>query len=220
MGSAASMIALICGCASVGDAGTVASALRVRTTELIAPCVESAARAFAVSGPVSVDTGALNTDGLADVDVIVGSLVEITHALEGGRADDATDILVARVPWVLVRAEGAPVQVRSLADAAASQAEVAVPDEPAAFEARRTLAAAGVRRVRAVSIAELRRAPLALLPLSLTQAASRLATDVPPLIVQAAVTSKASHRATAQAFTRFLVSEAGQQAFTRCGQQP
>jgi len=58
--------------------------LRVRSSAVCAPCVEAAGRAWEARGgrPVSVETGGLRDRGAWDV--LVGSGVELTRALEGG----------------------------------------------------------------------------------------------------------------------------------------
>lgn len=192
-----------------------APALRVRATEAMAPCVASAARVFtggAGSRP-TVETGDL---GDASADVLVGSAVEVTRALESGRARDDTDVEIARVPWVLVLGEAAPV-VESLKAIAVAGLEVEVPAGPASYEARRALLAASAARVRESDASALRKAGIALVPLSLAGPGRRIAVDVPALLAQAAVGARAASPDAARAFVAFLGGEDGRRAFADCG---
>jgi hypothetical protein len=154
------------------------------------------------------------------VDVMVGSAVELTRALESGAADLESDVDVARVPWVVQVRPGGPASVRQAADVAASGAEVTIPDSPAAYEARRWAVDKGGGRVREASGRALREAAVALVPLSLAGAGERLRVDVPPLIVRAAVAAAPGHAADARALVAFLASDAGQKAFAACGSPP
>jgi ABC-type molybdate transport system substrate-binding protein len=188
--------------------------LRVRASYVVAPCVEAAVAAW--PGPhtaVQVETAGPLAAGAADV--LVASSVELTRALEGGTADEATDLDVARVPWVMqVRSAGA--KVRGPADLATAGVEITVPDSPAAYEARRWAAATGGGRVREASGRELREAPVAVVPLSLAGTGERIAVDVPPLVARAALTLRPERPAEARAFLAFLSSEPGQKAFAAC----
>ena len=95
------------------------SSLRVRSSAVAAPCVEAAARAWSdkTGLTLSVETGGLRDEGRWDV--LVGSGVEITRALEGCAVDGpGHDVRVwqavageevtvfasssAEGPWVLV----------------------------------------------------------------------------------------------------------------------
>jgi hypothetical protein len=169
--------------------------LEVQTTASVEPCVRAAARAWRV-GPVKVAAG-------SGGDVLVAPSVVVTRALEAGRAEEATERDVATVPWVLVgRGAGS---VRSLAGQT-----VAVPDEDGAYEAVRWTRAQGAQTHAGTS-------GLALVPVSLL--AGRVGEpvpEVPPLVVQAAVTTTTKDRARAARFVEFLASEKGQQAFASC----
>lgn len=188
--------------------------LRVRASSVVAPCVEAAARAW--PGPrsaVHVETAGPLTPGPADV--LVASSVELTRALEGGTAEEGTDVDVARVPWVMqVRSGGA--KIRGAADLATSGVEVTVPDSPAAYEARRWVAAAGGGRVREATGRELSEAPVAVIPLSLAGAGERIAVDIPSMVVRAALALRPERPGEARAFVAFLASEPGQKAFAEC----
>ena len=206
---------LLGGAAVITLAAAPAPALRVRATEAMAPCLAAATRAFtggSGSAP-SVETGDL-ADPTADV--LVGSAVEVTRALESGRAQNDSDVEVASVPWVLVLGEAAPA-LQSLKDVAAAGLEVEVPAGPASYEARRALAAAAAVRVRESDAKALRKAGIALVPLSLAGPGRRIAVDVPALVAQAAVGARAASPEAARAFVEFLGGENGRRAFAECG---
>jgi hypothetical protein len=189
--------------------------LRVRASPAASPCTEAAGREWqAVAGRrVAVEAGALRDEG--DWDVLVGSSVELTRALEGGAAAFDSDVEVASIPWVLHLSADAP--IRDLDDLARSGVEPALLAGDAAYEARRALAEHKVGRVRETSdSSRLRAAPVALVPLSLAGSGRRVAVDVPPIRVGAAVGARAHRPDDASAFVRYLGSEAGQQAFAAC----
>ena len=190
-------------------------ALRVRASPAASPCAEAAARAWqtAAGRRAVVQTGALRDEG--DWDVLVGSSVELTRALEGGDAAPDSDVEVASIPWVLHLSGDAP--VRDLDDLARSGVEPVVPAGDASYEARRALAEHGVGRVRETSDSgRLRAAAIALVPLSLAGSGRRVPVDVPPIRVGAAIGVRAHQPDDASAFVRYLGSEAGQQAFAAC----
>jgi len=193
--------------------------LRVRVTAAVAPCVAAAISGWIGPGGrgVRVEAAGLRDPGPADV--LVGASVEMTRALEGGRAVVNSDLEVAEIPWVLSVAPGNPLGVRSLADARDKGVEVTVPAGPAAYEARRSLAGGGTSRVReSGDRAELRAAAVALLPLSLAGSGERIPVpEVPPLLASAAVAEGAAQPERARELVRFLGSEAGQRAFAACG---
>ncbi|HVQ31169.1 MAG TPA: hypothetical protein VMV21_16365, partial [Vicinamibacteria bacterium] len=191
-----------------------APALRVRATEAMAPCLVAAAREFAgASGRApSLETGDLS-DPTADV--LVGSSVEITRALESGRAQNDSDVEIASVPWVLVLGEKAP-DLHSLKEVAAAGLEVELPVGPASYEARRALTAAAAGRVRESDASGLRKAGIALVPLSLAGPGRRIAVDVPALLAQAAVGARAASPEAARALVAFLGGESGRRAFASC----
>lgn len=188
--------------------------LNVRASLEAAPCVLAAASAY--DRPVAVETGALRGPGPADV--LVGSGVEINRALEGGAAVVGSEEALARIPWVLSVAAGNPLRIAGLADLARPGLEVFVLGGPAAYEARRALAERQTERVReSRDGAALRRAAIALVPLSMAGAGERVAVDVAPIPVGAAVSARSTRLAEARAFVSFLVSEKGQAAFVACG---
>ena len=100
-GSSALLAAFAVGVAAPSVAPAAEAGLRVRASPVAAPCVEAAGQAWEARGgrSVSVETGDLRDRGAWDV--LVGSGVELTRALEGGEADLATDVDVATIPWVL-----------------------------------------------------------------------------------------------------------------------
>jgi ABC-type sulfate transport system substrate-binding protein len=165
---------------------------------------------------VRVETGDLRDPGRWDV--LVGSGVELTRALEGGDADLTSDVDVARIPWVLHLPSGG--DVRALSDVVRSNVEIVLPASPAAYEARRALAAEGAAHVEETTDrARLRTAPVALVPVSLAGAGRQIEVDVPPIRVSAAVGSRAPHVEDAAAFVHYLGSESGQQVFAACSAQ-
>jgi hypothetical protein len=163
-----------------------------------------------------VETGDL-TDAAADV--LVGSGPEVTRVLESGLGRDDSDVAIAEVPWVLVLSDAAPA-VGSLEDAARAGLEVEVLAGPASYEARRALAAKSSRVRESRDVAALRKAQVALVPLSLAGRGRRVAVDVPPLVAQAAVGATAAAPDAAQAFVAFLGSVDGRRAFAACGSPP
>ncbi|HLA76595.1 MAG TPA: substrate-binding domain-containing protein [Vicinamibacteria bacterium] len=189
-----------------GAAGAAEHPLIVRASPLFSSCVEASARSYAARG---VRVGA----GGGEADVLVASDVEVTRALETGMAFLDSDVDVARVPWVLRVPAGNPSRVASLDQALAQGVEIALPKDPAAYEARRLVA--GRERVR--EDPEAGSAPTALLPLSLARGGEHIPTDIRPLHVRAVVLSGSKQQAAARAFASFLGSEAGQRAFAACG---
>ena len=190
--------------------------LRVRATPAVAPCVTAASPSWP-GGRVAVETAGMRDAG--PVDVLVGTSVEMTRALEGGGAVVNSDVDIAEIPWVLSVASGNPLRVRSLADAREKGAEVVLLGGPVAYEARRALAGAATSRVRESTDRQtLRAASVALLPLSLAGSGERIAVpEVPTLRATAAVAVGAAQPERAEQFVRFLGSEAGQRAFAACG---
>ena len=186
----------------------------VRASEAAAPCVLAAARAYSAPASAAVETGDLRS---GSADVLVGSSVEITRAVENGRAADGTETDVARIPWVLVVVAGNPLKIGGLADLVAKGADVVVLGGPAAYEARRALAAHPSERVHETTDARsLSEAAVALAPLSLAGGGERIAVDVPPILTRAVVTVDANRPDAARAFVRFLGSAAGQKVFAAC----
>jgi hypothetical protein len=190
-------------------------ALRVRSSPAATPCVEAAARAWSVESgrEVSVETGALRDEG--EWDVLVGSGVELTRALEGRDAVIGSEIDIATIPWVLRLSGGS--DVRSLSDVVGSGTEIVLLAEPGAYEARRALAGQGQPRVlETTDEARLRSAPAALVPLSLAGSGHRIEVDVPPIPVTAAVGIRSRLPVDAGEFVRYLGSETGQDVFAAC----
>jgi hypothetical protein len=193
-------------------------ALRVTANEAFLPCVSAAGRAYTRASGTPVLAGAGPADGEA-ADVLVGSSLEINRALESGAARTDSDVVIARVPWVLVVVEkGVSVAIESLSDLRASGATVEVLGGPAAHEARRALGVLPPERVRETrDIAALRSSRLALVPLPLAGAGRRIPVDIAPLVAAAAVVKTPQKAEAALAFVAWLGSDAGQQAFASCG---
>ncbi len=205
-------LALLLAASAASPAG---APVLVRASEAAAPCAGAAARAWGGPSRASVEAGDLRDAG--DADVLVGSGVEITRAVESGRAVDSTETAVAKIPWVLSVAGGNPLKLGSLQDLGPKGVEVVVLGGPAAYEARRALAAHPPRSVHESTDARaLRDAAVALVPLSLAGGGERIGVDVPAIVVRAAVTSGAPHPDAARAFVQFLGSGAGQKAFASC----
>ena len=205
----------VTGAVALGAGTEPAPALRVRATEAMAPCIAVAARGWSGGSgrSLNVETGDLKD---ATADVLVGSALEVTRALESGRAQNDSDVEIASVPWVLVLGEAAPA-LRSLKEVAAAGLEVEVPAGPASYEARRALVAAAAGRVRESDASSLRKAGIALVPLSLAGPGRRIAVDVPALVAEAAVGARAAWPEAARAFVAFLGGENGRRAFAECG---
>jgi len=194
-------------------------ALRVLASSVAAPCTEAAGAAWQASEGrrVVVDVSGLRAKG--DWDVLVGSSVELTRALEGHDAVSDSDVEIASIPWVLHLPAGGT--VRSLDDLARSGTEAVVLGGDAAYEARRALQEHNVGRVReSTDDARLRSAAVALVPLSLAGEGERVPVDVPPIRVGAAIGIRASHPGDAASFVRYLGSGEGQRAFAACAPAP
>lgn len=189
------------------------ASLRVRASAEASPCVRAASEAWRGGAGVEVEAGGLRDPG--PWDVLVGSSVELTRALEGGDADEKSDVEIAEIPWVLQVTGGE--RVHSLADLARPGVDTVILGGPAAYEVRRALAEKGISRVvETTDAGRLRSAPVALLPLSLAGPGGGTRVDVPPIRVGAAVGARARHAARAAVFVQFLGSERGQQAFAAC----
>src|SRR5258706_349661 len=167
-------------------AGGAQEQLRVRVRAAVAACVAAASEGWSGGRRIALETMGLRDPGPADV--LVGPLVEMTRALEGGEAVVNSDVDIAVIPWVLSVAAGNPLRVKSLSDVREKGVDLVVLGGPASYEARRALAAGGTSRVRGVTDrAALRAAPVALVPLSLAGGRERISVpQVPPLQTSAA----------------------------------
>ena len=209
------IVAIVLALLVPADGVAADGSLRVLSSALSAPCVEAAGRAWGAR-PLDVEIGSLRDPG--DWDVLVGSGVELTRALEGGDAVIDSDVGIADIPWVLRLSSGGDVQ--SLSEVVQSGVEITMLAGPAAYEARRALARDGTVTVRETADAEqLRSAPVALVPLSLAGPGRQIEVDVPPIRVDAAVGVRARHSEDATALVSYLGSEAGRQAFAACSAQ-
>jgi hypothetical protein len=199
---------------------TAGDGLVVRASEPTRPCALAAARAFAQAGlgVVVVRAGAPEQPGEADV--LVGTDVELTRAVESGLALDGTELDLARIPWALVLRGGNPYGLHALADLDRAP-EVWLPAGLAAHAARRALAGLPQGRVReAADPAALLAAPIAVLPLSLAGEGERVSLDLPPLLAGAAAGANARRPEAARVFLRYLDGQAGRAAFAGCGSGP
>lgn len=191
------------------------TALSVRASEAVAPCVSAAAGAYE-AGRISVETGGFRD--LAQADAFVASAVEMTRALESGSALSGTEVDVARIPWVLSLESGNPLGIRGLADLSRPGTRLVILGGPAAYEARRALRAFAPDHVQEATDARtLRAAPVALVPLSLAGDGERITVELPPVVARAAVAAHSSRVEASRAFVAFLGSEAGQRGFAGCG---
>ena len=202
---------------SLAPAARAEEPLRVRVSAAVAPCVAAASQSWSGGRRIALETTSLRDPG--PVDVLVGPLVEMTRALEGGEAVVNSDVDIAEIPWVLSVAAGNPLRVKSLGDVREKGLDLVMLGGPASNEARRALAAGGTSRVREVTDrAALRAAPVALVPLSLAGGGERISVaEVPSLRTSAAVGAHAAQPERAQEFVRYLGSAAGQRAFAACG---
>jgi Bacterial extracellular solute-binding protein len=216
---AAAASALFLLASGISGARAADSPLVVRVSAAAAPCTQAAARVWEANRgvPVALVVGAL--PGTEPADAFVGASVELTRVLEGGAGALDSEVSVATIPWVLAVAAGSSAGVRSLSDLGREGEPVALLGGPAAYEARRAIAEKGGARVRETTeAAELRAAPVAVVPLSLAGPGERHTLDIRPLRVVAAAAEQSARPDAARAFVRFLGSEAGQKAFSACGQ--
>jgi hypothetical protein len=174
--------------------------------------VEAAARAYEKKERrVLVETGPLDA---RSADVFVGAAAEVTRALEGGAAVADSDTEVGRVRWLLVVPEGNPQALTGLADVDRAGVEVWVAGGPAAHEARRALQEVAPERARESSDGAVPGgAAAALAPACVAGPGERLAVEVPDLVVEAAISARASRPEAARDFVAFLASPAGRRAF-------
>jgi hypothetical protein len=203
--------------AAAGDVAAREDPLVVRASPLLAPCAEAAVRAFP-GGRARVLAAPLAEGG---ADVLLGADVEVTRALESGRAVLDSEVDLARVPWVLAVPAGNPDRIAGLDDALGRGLELTVAEGPAAHEVRRVLSERGAARLRGSSDLEtLHTARLALVPLSVRPRGDTLATAIRPFEARAALSADSRHADAARALLRFLGSERGQRAFSACGKAP
>jgi hypothetical protein len=201
---------------ALAGVGAVSAAdLSVRATEVVAPCVRAAAGAYQTSSgqAVSVEAGAVRHASGADV--MVGADVEMTRALEGGDAVIGTEKPLSRIPWVIASAGLNITAVSHIARGA----QVTIFGGPAAYEARRALSARSVQLRETTDLAVLRKASVAVAPLSIAGPGDHTLADIPRIPVSAAVAEGARHPEAAAAFVSFLASPAGQAAFATCSVQ-
>jgi ABC-type molybdate transport system substrate-binding protein len=186
----------------------------VRASEAAAPCVEAAAAAY--SRPIALDVGALLDASPTDV-YVASSGVEMTRAVESGRAVDGSEVDVARIPWVLSVPRGNPEGLTALQDLARPGLDAVMLSGPAAYQARKAVGAVAPVKLRETADARtLRSARVALVPLSLAGGGDRIPVDLPALEARAAVAKGTARAEEAAAFVRFLGSEEGQRAFAGC----
>jgi accessory colonization factor AcfC len=143
--------------------------------------------------------------------------VEITRAIEAGRAEEGSDVDIASIPWILALEPGRPRDVGGLEDLGRTGGEVLLLGGAAAYEARRALAAFPEIDVHETTdVASLHAAAAAIIPLSLARGTGHAALDIPPVVARAVVTRRPQSPAAA-AFVGFLASEEGRRVFAACG---
>jgi hypothetical protein len=203
---------------ATGVVAQVPRPLRVRASAVTVPCVEVAATAYrrATGRGITVEAGAVTApDSGAGFDVVVGADEELTRVIEGGSSQPDLDVDVARLPWVLVGAQGGAAKLSK-----SSGARVRVVDGPVGLEARAWLRKSGqvaqastLLRGGLVSLAQ---DEVALVPASLA-GGTGTAVDVPPVVVRA-VGMRASSNATGVAqFLAWVEKGPGNEAFCDCG---
>jgi accessory colonization factor AcfC len=144
--------------------------------------------------------------------------VEITRAIEAGRAEEGSDVDIASIPWILALEPGAPRGLGRLEDLARTGGEVLLLGGAAAYEARRALAAFPEIEVHETTdVVSLRSASAAVIPLSLAAGTGHAVLGIPPVVARAAVTRRPRSPVAAAAFVGFLASEEGQRVFAACG---
>lgn len=188
-------------------------AVRIRATEVVAPCARAAAASYRreTGRPAVVVEGRLRE---GEADVLIGTSAEITRAAELGLTPVGAEVDIARIPWVISRraAGAAPVEEDEIIT---TGEEVWVLAGPFARDARKAVSGLPADRVHeSTDVAALRSAPVAVIPLSLAGGRDVGPLDVPPLIVQAAPKVGSPHP---RVFLEYLSSEAGQRAFAACG---
>jgi hypothetical protein len=187
-----------------------ATALRVRASAAVFPCVSFAASGFQGGFPVAIDEGDLAD--LVDEQLLVGSGVEITRAIEAGLAVEGTDVDLVRIPWVLKAPSGGP---RKLEDLSRASARVVVLGGTAAYEARRALSALPRGRLFETTDPDvLRQARIAVVPLSLAGAGPHQPLDIPPIVARAALTPHDNGEG--RSFLDYLQSQPGLARLSAC----
>jgi hypothetical protein len=207
------LVAAPLGLAAPGERPTVV--VRVRASTAFAECTAAALEGLSRSHGLDVRVDAGDPAAASDADLVVGDDAELTRVLEGGRADVRTAIDLGYVPWVLVTpTTDTP---RALADVKA------LPGEPLLVlggalgrEARGLIPPAAGPLVISGDAQALRRAPRAVVPLTLAGPGRRQRLDVRPLVAVAAVTAGARHAEQAHLVLDALAQPQARRAFTRC----
>ena len=183
------------------------SVLHVRTSAAFAPCLAPVVKAFSRSGvPTVLDVAA--PDPVGDADVVIGDDSEMTRLLEGGAASLATSVDLGEMPWVHVAPEGLA--------AAAVTGPVAVLGGAAGREARTLLSMSRAALRVTTDPEELRRASVALVPLSLAGPGVRRPADLQPLRATAAEVVASRNGAAAKRFLAFLRTREARATIDRC----
>jgi hypothetical protein len=185
--------------------------LRLRASAGVAPCVRSAAAGFETGGlSITIDEGDLGD--LVDEQLLAGSGVEITRAIEAGLAVEGTDVDLARIPWVLRAPPSGP---QRLEDLAGRGGRIVLLGGAESYEARRALGGLPSGRVSETTDPEtLRAAPLAVVPLSLAGKGPHQLLDISPILARAALTRHDTGEG--RRFLDYLTSEPGLKRFVAC----
>jgi hypothetical protein len=183
----------------------------VRVSTAVFPCVSFAAAGFPAGFPVEIGEGDLAD--VVDEQLVVGSGVEITRAIEAGLAAEGTDVDLVRIPWVLKAPSDGP---RKLEDLSRTSARVVVLGGAAGYEARRALGELPRDRLSETTDPEaLRAARIAVVPLSLLGAGPFQPLDIPPIVARAALTPHDDGEG--RRFLEYLQSPPGLARLSACG---
>jgi hypothetical protein len=198
--------------------------LRVKASPAVAPCVVAAGLEYerATGRRLAVETAAIGSPASADgADVVVAADSELNRVIESGASHPDLDVDVARIPWVLVGAPGAPApEIGSLAR---STTRVRILGGAVSREALRNLSLQGAAPEHGERF-DGTRGPLrlgpgeaAIVPLSLAGPGPVSRLSVPPIVARALGVRASARKDAARAFLDFLASGPGNQAFRACG---
>ena len=198
--------------------------LRVKASPAVAPCVAAAGARYerSTGRKLVVETAALGSpESVEGADVVVAADAELNRIIESGATHPDLDVDVARIPWVLAGASGAPSpQPAALARAAAP---VRVLGGAAGREALRVLSLQGLAPERAERMdgargpVRLAAGETAIVPLSLAGPGPVTSLSVPPITARALGVRASAQAGAARAFLDFLAQGPGNEAFRACG---
>jgi hypothetical protein len=189
-------------------APAAASVLNVRASAAFAPCVAPVVQSFERTTGLRAALHVGLPAPAGDADVVIGDDSEMTRLLEGGAASLATAVDLGAMAWVHVAPEGLA--------AAAAGGPIAVLGGAAGRDARALLSRSGAALVITTDADELRRASVALVPISLAGTGARRPADVEPLRATAAEIAGARNGVAARRFLAFLRTPDARSAVDRC----